>query len=1087
MKLTITILLFLGRVWFTNAGYPRLHFSGNFLADTPTLNNDPENFNIHNFNASRNPPCYINYTYPHCNWNPTGSGDFRFVNCFVTKVCNKAGMCSKYDAVVGKRIIGSDDTVAAKISDLDVYHQLTTAQLWGLVVGVEGAFQGNFKTNTVMDIWQRCHKNECPGDPRPGRSGYFSSVLTNVTWMDDVTDSRFLRQLRYYEHDNSVLNIKFTVDFMHEDATKPNFTLGRVVGTISAVDRSPGCIPEFNRMMWSHGTQWLSPDQHKGEDEFYNAPFYVDDVNKKVIVDLSNSLPTNLEGELLDLGNLSLVVFRNMSALKIVGGKIADCTTLLAQPSFNLGRISPLALRNPLMIVREDPEPTSCQECPKQCTPVLVEHLDGLYVGPAEDRVFRIPQPKTGRPLPKPDTEEDDNDGKVCWSLTLFAAQFGVPKAGVSLSIQRQDVPNTGQPADAIEIFPGDCRGNSKAKTNVYGVGAFRFLSDKEGIDRSVLPAYRKYIDGQVYIYKVRLSDDKSFPPGLWTSTHLYGKLDKKSNYSWSEDIYPVLKMYGNLYPVMDPLFNLSSEEDVRYKLSEVLSYALSLPIENPIHMPVTRDLSPARRDMILDWLKQDTIGESPSPSLEIQMSLRDIKQNLHTALQLEWTTIPPYLSAYYSIKEGYNNNISEILRSVVVEEMFHMSLVSNILNFLGESPILNDPNLLPNYPESLPGGVMPNLTVGLSKFSLDVTHEVFMGIETPECHEGILEVHKLLREMPCQVIPIDVPKQCINKETNCDTLCENVMQKCNESVKDFNNATIGAVYIHKILCPIVRLYISNPEVFSPKEDNLKKQVPLPFCVLDICSVIDAIKYIVGEGEGSDPCNPFFEGEGTTEVSHYYKFKEIWKGRRLKEVANKTGEGDGDGGSPDNTYPEDCPTGDCDIISADQSTDMDGFIPCGNVTCPKKYTFSGDEITFDEDGVWPTVFNPKTLLYHPGSRVRILSDSFNQKYTSLMNCLHETYNGNPGLLIQCHALMTSLTVDAKRLVQTPIPQQGGLHGRTDLRVVPAGRKQLSKTTTADFGSNPQWNTCSMANGRWNGYSLDRTWNGLSLDETTRSP
>ncbi|KAI8515778.1 hypothetical protein Bbelb_065910 [Branchiostoma belcheri] len=27
-----------------------------------------------------------------------------------------------------------------------------------------------------------------------------------------------------------------------------------------------------------------------------------------------------------------------------------------------------------------------------------------------------------------------------------------------------------------------------------------------------------------------------------------------------------------------------------------------------------------------------------------------------------------------------------------------------------------------------------------------------------------------------------------------------------------------------------------------------------------------------------------------------------------------------------------------------------------------------------------------------------------------------------------------------------------------------------------FG-NPQWNTCSMANGRWNGPSLDRTWNG----------
>ncbi|CAH1265198.1 Hypp3131 [Branchiostoma lanceolatum] len=174
--------------------FPRLHFAGNFLADTATLNNDPRQFNIHTFNATLDPPCYLNYTFPHCDWNPNGSSDFRFVNCFVKKVCYKDGKCSKYDALVGKRIIGSDDNVAAKMTDLDPYFQMYTAQLWGLVVGVEGAFQGKFKTNTVRDVWQRCKDEDYSGDP--GTSGYWSSVLTNVTWMEEATGSKFINELR---------------------------------------------------------------------------------------------------------------------------------------------------------------------------------------------------------------------------------------------------------------------------------------------------------------------------------------------------------------------------------------------------------------------------------------------------------------------------------------------------------------------------------------------------------------------------------------------------------------------------------------------------------------------------------------------------------------------------------------------------------------------------------------------------------------------------------------------------------------------------------------------------------------------------
>ncbi|KAI8494812.1 hypothetical protein Bbelb_274170 [Branchiostoma belcheri] len=711
MKLTISIFLFLGLLWLTDAGYPRLYFAGNFLADTATLNNDPYNWNISAFNASRDPECYRNYTFPHCNWNPTGGSDFRFVNCYVTKVCYIGGNCYQNDTLVGKRIIGSDDTVAAKMTDLDPFFQMYTAQLWGLVVGVEGAFQGKFKTNTILDVWQRCKKEKCLGDP--GTSGYWSSVLTDVTWMDD-TGSIFLRELRYDVRDNKLLNIKFTVDLMHEDPRRPDFALGRVVGTISAVDGSQGHLPEFNRMMWWQGPQWLSPDVPRKTPEnstYWNAPFYVDDVSKKVVVDLSNSLPTNLEGDLLDQGNLYLVVLRQRWSLTIVEGRIMDCNTLLAPSVARLGRIPytnpefllkdsgiatfclrPLAQIYPLMVVRE--ETVSCpdsDECPKQCTPILVERQDGLYVGPAEDRVFRIPQPKTENPPSKPQGED-------------------------------------------------------------------------------------------------------------------------------------------------------------------------------------------AKRDMILEWLKRSDETLDSAEDLEINNQLEVILKNLRKALTLEWATIPPYLSAYYSIKDGYNKEIAMLLKSIVIEEMSHMSMVANILNFLGEAPIFTNPTLWPKYP-----------------------------------------------------------------------------------------------------------------------------------------AIEGIKYILGEGEGGDPCNPFFEGE----LSHYYKFKEIWKGRQLVAA-------DGDGSNTNSS--QFCTTANCDNPD-DQSPDTDPFTPCNDVPyCPKNYTFTGPIIPFNKEGVWPTLPNPKTSNYSSGSRARILSDSFNLKYTNLMTCLHETFNGNPGQFSQCYALMTSLTVDAKRLVQTNLTATDDVYG-----------------------------------------------------------
>ena len=55
---------------------------------------------------------------------------------------------------------------------------------------------------------------------------------------------------------------------------------------------------------------------------------------------------------------------------------------------------------------------------------------------------------------------------------------------------------------------------------------------------------------------------------------------------------------------------------------------------------------------------------------------LAALKQTLQNAIELEHSTIPPYLQALYSIKTGANLEVAKLIRSVVTEEMLHLSLI---------------------------------------------------------------------------------------------------------------------------------------------------------------------------------------------------------------------------------------------------------------------------------------------------------------------------------------------------------------------------------------------------------------------------
>ena len=63
---------------------------------------------------------------------------------------------------------------------------------------------------------------------------------------------------------------------------------------------------------------------------------------------------------------------------------------------------------------------------------------------------------------------------------------------------------------------------------------------------------------------------------------------------------------------------------------------------------------------------------------------VEQLHRYLHAAMQLEHATIPPYLTALYSIRPGTNADAYHVLRVVAVEEMLHLTLAANVLNAVG-------------------------------------------------------------------------------------------------------------------------------------------------------------------------------------------------------------------------------------------------------------------------------------------------------------------------------------------------------------------------------------------------------------------
>ncbi len=118
-------------------------------------------------------------------------------------------------------------------------------------------------------------------------------------------------------------------------------------------------------------------------------------------------------------------------------------------------------------------------------------------------------------------------------------------------------------------------------------------------------------------------------------------------------------------------------------------------------------------------------------PPFRVPRDRADLQLFLQAALTLEHLTIPPYLTAMYSVRAGTNRPAFYAIRGIVLEEMLHMTLVANLLNAVDGDPLVANSQFVMDYPALLPFS-RDKVPIALRHFGVDAL-ETFLYIERPE------------------------------------------------------------------------------------------------------------------------------------------------------------------------------------------------------------------------------------------------------------------------------------------------------------------------------------------------------------------
>lgn len=362
------------------------------------------------------------------------------------------------------------------------------------------------------------------------------------------------------------------------------------------------------------------------------------------------------------------------------------------------------------------------------------------------------------------------------------------------------------------------------------------------------------------------------------------------------------------------------------------------------------------------------------------------LKKYLNIALKIEHTTIPPYLTAMYSIHDGKNKIANQIIRSVAVEEMLHMIMVCNVMNALGLEPEVNTKDSYPSYPSRLPFNT--DFNINLERFSKE-NLDCFIKIEKPD--KELVEA-PLIKQFGSD-FKTSFFKQYADNKKNIDVIIEELDKLVREKV-----VTIGQYYsfLEDLIYLLDSIYPGK--LFTG--DSLLQITPEEYygsggvlvAVNNMEDVRKVFQEIKDQGEGAEvdenqhmsmydkDISQFDEGY---ELAHYYRFMEVRHEHFYIE---------GNYGKDRND---------------------DGLIPITTVP-------NGKPLDIDWNAVYPIKMNAKLADYNNHPQILEQAIEFNKTYKRLMDAIQAAIEGNKKELPKSIMYMHALREQAVELMKQPL-------------------------------------------------------------------
>ncbi|MBD2664113.1 hypothetical protein B6N60_03734 [Richelia sinica FACHB-800] len=356
--------------------------------------------------------------------------------------------------------------------------------------------------------------------------------------------------------------------------------------------------------------------------------------------------------------------------------------------------------------------------------------------------------------------------------------------------------------------------------------------------------------------------------------------------------------------------------------------------------------------------------------SLKLITTVERLHYYLIQAMKIEHATIPPYMTALYSLKPGKNLEAFHIIRAVAVEEMLHLTLAANVFNAVGGNikSTLTAPDFIPSYPTYLPTGET-DFQVGLGKFSQE-TIATFRQIErskdVPE--DKPLVVSRPLQEYLLSVLGYDPTKSFYS----IGLFYAEIIRGLNALHQEMGDA---------LFCGDPGRQITPEYYYSGGGDIIP--------VTDLRSAIRALKVIQEQGEGTR-IGTIYDAE--RELAHEFRFEQLELGQYY-------------------------------VVDKDDPEKSD-----------QPHHPTGETFTVDWDAVYPIKENAKLSDYPPGSELYTAAVEFQSAYSNFLAEIEYAFDGHPETLIPAVGGMFRLKEKATSLIRNPIPGLDGVNAAPIFRL-----------------------------------------------------